>query len=335
LERTAKPPLNPRPLGCVVFLAMDLKEKLLDPSGTVLLYGTTPPREGAPDELVQTAARRLVERIGSLPLDGLIVYDLQDEAARTSVARPFPFARTIDSRSYSGLLAALAGKPAVTYKCIGQLDEAGWRAWLDETARDTSVRTFTIVGRPTSTGASYPMSLARAFEIARAHAAGFTLGAVAIAERHGSTPTESARMADKAARGCRFFVTQAIYDPEATVLLLRDYARECRARGLLPSRVIFTFTPCGRQKTMDFMRWLGISIPEATARVILAAPSPLERSLEVCCDNLRAILAQPGFEAVPLGVNVESVSINRDEIEASVDLVHAVTAILRASGRRG
>ena len=313
---------------------MTLREKLLAPGGTVLLYGTTPPREGSTDELVQTAARKLGDRIASLPLDGLIVYDLQDEAARTAVPRPFPFAGTIDSRAYSELLASLTGKTAVTYKCIGQRDEAGWRAWLDETARATTVRLLSIVGRPTSAGTPYAMSLARAFDIAAAHAAGFTLGAVAIAERHGSSPSESASMVDKAARGCRFFVTQAIYDPEATVLLLRDYARECRARGLMPGRVIFTFTPCGRPKTMDFMRWLGISIPEATARVILGARSPLERSLEVCCDSLRAILAQPGFEDVSLGVNVESVSINRDEIEASVDLVHAVTAILRTRGRR-
>jgi hypothetical protein len=31
---------------------------------------------------------------------------------------------------------------------------------------------------------------------------------------------------------------------------------------------------------------------------------------------------------VPLGVNVESVSINRDEIDASVDLFHALREVL-------
>ena len=312
-----------------------MSEKLLDPRGTLLLYGTTPPREGSPDELVQSAARKLVERIGRLPLDGLIVYDLQDESTRTGVARPFPFQRTTDSRAYSRLLGALVGKPVVTYKCIGELDEAAWRSWLDETARDAAVRTLSIVGRPTSKITAYAMSLLRAFELAAAHAAGFTLGGVAIAERHGSATTESVRMLEKAAKGCRFFVTQAVYDPQATVLLLRDYTRECRDRGVAPGRVIFTFTPCGRQRTMEFMKWLGISISEATARAILAARSPLARSIEVCCDSLRAILAQPGFEDVPLGVNVESVSINRDEIDASVDLFHAVADVLQAAGRRG
>ena len=57
---------------------MDLAAKLADPHVTVLLYGTTPPREGSPATLVQSAADKLAERIGRLPLDGLIVYDLQD-----------------------------------------------------------------------------------------------------------------------------------------------------------------------------------------------------------------------------------------------------------------
>jgi 5,10-methylenetetrahydrofolate reductase len=331
-EKTAT--LNPRKTPVSMPFGMTLAQKLLDPSGTYLLYGTTPPREGSPEALVQSAAHKLAARIGRRPLDGLIVYDLQDESARTAAPRPFPFARTIDSRVYASLLGRLTGREAVTYKCIGEIDEAGWQAWLDATARDSAARTLAIVGRPSSGVAAHAMPLTRAFEIAAAHEARFTLGGVAIAERHASLPSESTRMLAKAEKGCRFFVTQAIYDPEATVLLLRDYARGCRDRGLSPARVVFTFTPCGREKTMAFMKWLGISISEATARAILAAPSPIARSVEVCLDGLRAILAQPGFEDVPLGVNVESVSINRDEIDASVELLDAVAALLTASGRR-
>jgi hypothetical protein len=313
---------------------MDLAAKLADRRGTVLLYGTTPPREGSPESLVQSAAHRLAERIGGLPLDGLIVYDLQDESVRTAVPRPFPFARTIDSRSYARLLGELTGRAAVTYKCVGELDEAQWRTWLDETGREPAVRALSIVGRPSSAGTAPALPVTRAFAVAAAHPAGFTLGGVAIAERHAAVPSEATRMLAKAEQGCRFFVTQAIYDPEATVLLLRDYARGCRDRGRAPARVIFTFTPCGRAKTMAFMKWLGISISEATARAILAAPAPIARSVEVCLDSLRAILVQPGFEDVPLGVNVESVSINRDEIDASVDLLRAVAEVLATTPRR-
>lgn len=307
---------------------MDLASKLLDPRATPFLYGTTPPREGSTPETIQTAAAKLAERVRHLALDGFVVYDLQDEGLRTDLERPFPFVCTVDSRAYSQLLTRLSGVPAVTYKCIGMLGEDEWRSWLDETADAYDVACLSLVGHPTSRGAPWPMTLARAFQLAGAHRAGFTLGGVAIAERCGATPSEATRMVEKTANGCRFFVTQAVYDPEATVLLLRDYARACRSRGLAPCRVVLTFTPCGREKTMTFMKWLGIAISAATERAILAAASPLARSIEVCADNLRAVLAQPGFEDVPLGVNVESVAITREEIEGSIVLCTELAAVL-------
>ena len=60
----------------------------------------------------------------------------------------------------------------------------------------------------------------------------------------------------------------------------------------------------------------------------LGAANPLAQSIEVCRANLRRILERAGNTGVPLGVNVESVSINRDEIDASIDLAHALKEIL-------
>src|SRR4051794_16585492 len=97
---------------------MSLKSKLLSPDGFVLLYGTTPPRSGSPADLIHGAAAKLAERVRGLPLDGFVVYDLQDETARTPVPRPFPFTPTVDSRGYSKLLGELTGRPVVCYKCI-------------------------------------------------------------------------------------------------------------------------------------------------------------------------------------------------------------------------
>ena len=155
---------------------MDLASKLVDPRATPFLYGTTPAREGSAATTIQTAAAKLAERVRHLPLDGFVVYDLQDESLRTDLERPFPFVRTVDSRVYSQLLTRLSGVPAVTYKCIGMLGEAEWRGWLDETADAYGVSCLSLVGHPTSRGAPWPMTLARAFQLAGAHRAGFTLG---------------------------------------------------------------------------------------------------------------------------------------------------------------
>lgn len=307
-----------------------LKEKLLDPASGVLLYGTTPPRAGSDDAAVQSAAEKLAARLAALPLDGVVVYDIQDESGRTAVPRPFAFTGTVDPRSYARLLGTRTGRTTITYKCVGAEDEGRWRAWLDQTARDYGAGFLSIVGRPTS-GVKYPLALSKAIRLAAAHPAGFTVGGVAIAERHTAARSESARLLAKSIEGCGYFISQTVYAAEGTLRLLADYARDCRGAGVEPRRVVLTFSPVGREKTMAFLRWLGVSLPAATAQAILAAASPLAKSIEICRDNLKRVLDQPYAGEVPLGINVESVSINRDEIDASVDLVHALSEVLKTA----
>jgi 5,10-methylenetetrahydrofolate reductase len=303
--------------------------------GVVRLYGTTPPRLGSAPELHASAAEKLAARVRGLPLDGLIVYDLQDESGRTDVPRPFPFSATVDARGYAARLRALTGTAAVTYKCIGATTEPEWRRWLDEATAAGDLELLSIVGRPTSRGAPYPLSMRRAYELAAAHPARLTLGGVAIAERHGDATSESLRMIAKAELGCHFFVSQTVYHPDATIRMLTDYARDCRIRGVAPRRVVLTFAPCGRAKTMAFIKWLGVAIAPELERTILAAPSPLTQSIAICRANLRQILQRIGGLEVPLGINTESVSINKDEIDASIDLFWALGEVLREQSNQG
>jgi hypothetical protein len=216
--------------------------------------------------------------------------------------------------------------PTIIYKALGTLDEAAWMAWLDQTAPDHPL--VSVVGRPTS-GVRYPLALSKAIRLAAAHPAGFTVGGVAIAERDTPERSEAARLLAKGIEGCGYFISQTVYHADASIRLLADYARDCRGAGVKPRRIVLTFAPVGREKTMQFLQWLGVRIPDATARTILENASPLRKSIEICRDNLRRILEQPYAREIPLGINVESVSINRDEIDASVDLFHALHEVIR------
>lgn len=302
----------------------------------VRLYGTTPPRSGSSPELIAGAAEKLVARVRGLPLDGFVVYDLQDESSRTAAPRPFPFVPTVDSRGYSKLLGELTGKSAICYKCIARLSEAEWLSWLTGSSRDYGLGVLSLVGRPTSRNAPFPLALSRAYQLAAAHEARFVLGGVAIAERHGGEHSESRRMLAKAELGCSFFVSQAVYSVDATIRMLSAYTRDCRERGVPPRRVILTFAPCARPKTIAFMKWLGVAIPHETEQAIVTAPTPLAKSIEICRANLRQILSYVD-EDLPLGVNTESVSINRDEIDASIDLFLALSETIQSwtSARAG
>ena len=299
---------------------MDLKPKLLDPARRVRLYGTTPPRAGTPPEQVAATAEKLAARLAGLPLDAVVVYDIQDETGRTELPRPFPLSATVDPRDY----ATLFDLPAIVYKALCNVDEAGWKAWLDASH---GMQFLSIVGRPAP--GRYALPLSRAIRIAAAHSAGYTIGGVVIAERHTAERSESARLLAKGIEGCAYFISQAVYHAPPTERLLADYLRDCRGAGVAPRRIVLTFAPVGREKTLAFLRWLGVNVAPETEREILGAARPLAQSIRICRDNLRRILDGKYAGQIPLGVNVESVSINRDEIDASVELFHALGEVLQ------
>ncbi|GAB4441081.1 MAG: hypothetical protein OHK0015_37940 [Chloroflexi bacterium OHK40] len=311
---------------------MSLADALADRGRFVMLYGTTPPRASAPADRVLGAAARLAERVAPLALDGLVVYDVQDESARTAAPRPFPFLPTVDSPAYARLLQQLTGLSTITYKCVANETEESWPAWLDEASERYGVRCLSLVGLASSKHVRSCIPLSRASELAARHPSGFLLGGVAIAERHSPATSESRRIIQKVQRGCRYFVTQGVYDAAPSIAMLADYARDCAELGLEPQRIVLDFVPVGRPQTMEFIRWLGIAIPDRTARAILDDAAPLSRSIAVCCEILRRVLDQPYVDQLPLGVAVESVSINKDELAATVELVEALREVARERG---
>lgn len=311
---------------------MEEHRPISDPRRFLRLYGTTPPRADAPEEKIARAAERLAARVAALTLDGLVIYDVQEERGRTNVPRPFPFLPTGDPRAYSRRLRELTGLKTITYKCIADMAEECWESWLSESAAEYGIEYLSLVGLPTSRGVSSTLPLPRAMQLAATHPANFTLGGVAIAERHSAARSESARLRQKAAAGCGYFISQAVYDPAPTIRLLTDYARECAETGVAPRRIVLTFTPCGREKTLTFLRWLGIAISERTAAAILTDPTPVARSIEICREHLRAILDHDYIHTLPLGLNVESVSIFKDEIEGSMTLAHALQEVAHEYG---
>ena len=75
----------------------------------ICLYGFAPPKRTTAAEQLASIAAQQVERLRPLDLDGVIIYDIQDEAQRTSEPRPFPFLPTVAPDEYASVhLAALA-----------------------------------------------------------------------------------------------------------------------------------------------------------------------------------------------------------------------------------
>ncbi|NTW00438.1 MAG: hypothetical protein HGA19_03925, partial [Oscillochloris sp.] len=245
----------------------------------------------------------------------------------TEELRPFPYQPTIEPQIYARLLQEQTGVPAITYKSVGALTEEGWLAWLREAHYEYGLGQFTLVGSVTPNPPPDALSVDRAMRLAREHVETVLLGGVVIAERHTPEYNESHRLLYKAAQGSRFFVSQVVYDPGPTLRLLADYAQDCQRQGVTPQRMVLTFSPCGRPGTMTFLKWLGVIIAPETERAIMDDAAPFSKSIQICCEHLQAIMECATDNAVPLGINIESVSTHRDELAASVELVQALHTV--------
>src|SRR5947209_6663556 len=102
----------------------------------VLLYGLTPPRATITPEQADAVAAAALTRLRSVQVDGLILYDVDAEADRSSAPRPFPFMPMMDPAVFLDRhLGGWAG-PVVVYRAVGKYtgDELG--EWLSEADRD-------------------------------------------------------------------------------------------------------------------------------------------------------------------------------------------------------
>ncbi|MBB1288693.1 methylenetetrahydrofolate reductase [Pseudoalteromonas sp. SR43-6] len=308
-------------------MALSLKEKIVDTNQGVYLIGTTPPKIGTDKAQLKTIAEKLLGRLHEIEYDGVIIYDIQDESSRTNQDRPFAFKQTVDPREYSHLLRNLSAQDVITYKSVAQRGVGEFKDWLSETKNDYDLQNVVLVGSPSSIG-DIKLSLPDAYKALAEQSDDFFLGGVTIAERHSSKRNEHERLTEKTAQGCQFFISQAVYDAQATIELITSYARTCKAQGITPQRIILTFTPCGGEKTLEFMQWLGISVPEATKWRMLDADNTLSESVRICRENLDLILKSCAHLDVPLGLNIESLTNRKEEIDASINLYRLLKAIM-------
>ena len=228
----------------------------------------------SPQEAAEIA-RVTRERLRSLPIDGLVLYDIDDESDRNPDERPFPFLPTMDPADY--LVRDLDGLevPAIVYRAVGKYQEDRLRSWLEQ---QDPARALTVFVGSSSREKPVATSLARAYELRTQVRPNLPLGGVAIAERHARQGDEHLRLIAKQEAGCSFFITQIVYDVNAAKDLISDYHHECAAGSIEPAPIILSFSVCGSLKTLEFLRWLGVTVPRWIENDLRHADDTLDAS---------------------------------------------------------
>lgn len=301
-----------------------LFEKLKNRESGIITYGITPPKQQNPHEKIVGISQKQTERIRALDIDALVIYDIQDESDRIKKDRPFPYAPSIDSIVYSEQYLCGIDIPRIIYRCVGKYTPDEILTWIDS---DPSTMKYSVfVGAPSSKTDSQ-LSLPDSYDLVKGKA-NFLLGGVAIPERNTSQNEEYRRVVNKIAKGCSFFISQVTYNVEAAKNFLSDYYYYCSQNQIDMVPILFTLTPCGSVQTLNFMKWLGISLPRWLENELEHSNDILEKSLSLSLNVYRELMDFSKEKGIPIGCNIESLSVRKVEIDASVFLLNEVRSIV-------
>lgn len=298
-----------------------LVDKIKNRESGIVLYGIVPPKKGTEEEKIREIAARQIQRLQGQNIDGLILYDIQEEKSRTAEERPFPFIETLDSAAYSKDYLSSLAVPKIIYRAVGKHS----RSEIEEFLKSVSARDYlTVFVGAASKSQEVTMSLGDAYSLKQAVNSDLLLGGVTIPERHQKKGDEHIRVFNKIAQGCSFFVSQGVYDVNASKNFLSDYYYYGQENNIPLVPIMLTFTPCGSVKTLGFMKWLGISIPRWLENDLVHASDILEKSVDFCEQSWRELKAFADEKNIPIGCNIESVAIRKVEVEASIELLHRI-----------
>lgn len=298
----------------------------------VLLYGITPPKAQTAPERISEIAEKTLNTLCSLDIDALVVYDVQDESARTAEERPFPFSDALDPFEYASQHLQRLAVPKIIYRPAGKFTKDELSQWLLGLKTHGFYPIF--VGLP-APDYVVKTSLKEAYEIWREqHEDHSVIGAVTIPERHAILKDEQVRILDKMDSGVSYFISQCIFNVEYTKKILEDLVVACQNKQKEIPTIIFTLTICGSLKTLNFMEWLGIHIPEDIKEELKVSTSPVARSVEMATAIAKDLIQYCQERSIPFGFNIESVAIRKEEIEASLELLNTVRELLKVNGLR-
>lgn len=306
-------------------------EKIQNRTSGILLYGITPPKAHHTEEKLQQQAAKRLKRLANLDIDGLVIYDLQDESSRVADERPFPFYHTVDPYLYAKETLSALDVHKIVYRSVGKFHENDLSQWINSIQGSDYSTVF--VGAP-SKEQQVNLKLSEAYNIWKRENKSSLLGGVTIPERHSQSFNEHQRILGKSNDGCSFFISQCVYNVEYTKNVISDLYYQAQTENIPVPTVIFTITTCGSRKTLDFLNWLGINVPGWLKNELYHSHDILSKSVDLSIEIAYEIIDFCKSRGIPCGLNVESVSIQKDEVDASEYLLKKAGHILQSAGLR-
>ena len=112
--------------------------------------------------------------------------------------------------------------------------------------------------------------------------------------------------------------------------MLNNYDDLCKKNRVLTRRILLSFATVSSMKNIDFLKWLGVEIPNSTEENLLNKGTKItQESLKIATNILKDILVNNeklGI-TVPIGLNVEHImSYN---FQYSINMLQELSKIYR------
>lgn len=303
-------------------------KKVASRESGILLYGITPPKAHHKKEKIEEITVDRINLLQSLELDGLVIYDLQDESSRTKDERPFPFYCTLDPFLYATQYLHQLNLQKIIYRSVGKYGKNELKEWVETNEFPT-----VFVGSP-SREQPVNIKLPEAYNIWNNNTHKGILGGVTIPERHILHENEHLRILHKMEDGCSFFISQCVFNVECVKNVLSELYYHCQKNQIACPTIIFTLTTCGSIKTLEFLNWLGIHLPSWLKNELYHSHDILAKSIDLSLEIAEGIIRFCMSKDIPCGLNIESVSLNKEEIAASEYLLKHADLLLQSVGLR-
>ncbi len=165
------------------------------------------------------------------------------------------------------------------------------------------------------------------------------LGGICIFNRDSSTAadygvttprlSEARRIWAKAEAGCDFVTSQINFDSGPALWFLSAYRKICDETGSEPITVFVSLTTVPTPSILSLVEGLDVVVPPRVKKRILNGKEMGAESIEVAAEVFQEIASESERrgDEIPLGLQVEQVGVNNDEL--SLELLDRVYPILR------
>ena len=305
---------------------MRIRDKVKKPQRPVVAYEILPPREK--DGTLNSYAETISSLLSQTHIDAINIPEVHDEIGRGD--RPIPNQKRGEPREFGMLLQDIVGIEAIINRVVVHEPYDEQIRWIKKTNTTYEIENMIIVGGESSK-VDYPgpsvnemlQTIARRYN---SNGGNIFCGGIAIPSRK----DESKNLIRKSEHGSEFFTTQVLYNAENIIKMINNYQSRCNELDTFPRRILLSFAPVSSQKNIEFLKWLGVEIPDDTERYLKGRPGAMtDRSLDVAVEVLNEVLdfITVNNLKVPVGLNVEHImSYN---FQSSVEMLQELARIYR------